>query len=70
MKKFFFLDFYTKITLWGSLGNKLMGKKQIWAKKYFWGVMGPPSKKMLEIQGLLQNYCISSLWYHIFDPDT
>ena len=39
------LNFYTKITFWGSLVNKLMGKKQIWAKKYFWGVMGPPPKK-------------------------
>ena len=49
MKKNFFLDFYNKITLWGSLGNKLMGKKQIWAKKYFWGVMGPPPKKISDI---------------------
>ena len=47
MKKNFFLDFYNKITLWGSLGNKLMGKKRIWAKKYFWGVMGPPPKNFL-----------------------
>jgi len=28
-----------------------MGKKQIWAKKYFWGVMGPHPKK---ISGILR----------------
>ena len=56
MKKIFFLDFYTKITLWGSLGNKLMGKNQIYAKKYFWGVIGPPPKKISGILGFLQDY--------------
>ena len=41
----YFFNFYTKITFLRGLGIELMGKKQIWAKKCFWGVIGPPPKK-------------------------
>ena len=38
------------MTFWESLGNKLKRKKQIWAKKYFWGVMDPPLIKILALK--------------------
>ena len=45
MRKKYFLNFYTKITFWGSLGNKLMGKKTNLGQKMFLVGNGAPSKK-------------------------